>query len=149
MLNGSKPQTIGIAGIEQSVVTTQPINNFYESFSSSLQKEASEPSTSNVISTNKCIVVTSAISNSPLVQVTASSSRTATSTPTTSTFKPSIQINETVANSPLCRAEGGTIVLDNKQYELVTGPSVQMRDLVNGSNILVNSPPSDIVKVCI
>lgn len=153
MLKGSKSQTIGNTGIKPSNVTSQPINNFYESFSSSLQKKTSESSTSKMIPTKKCIVVTPTISNSSLVQVTAvSSSQTATSTPTTTTtfltFKPSIH-NKIVANSPLRRVEGSTILLGNKQYQLVKGPSGQMKAVVNGNNILLKSPPASIVKVCI
>jgi len=153
VLNGSKSQTIDNNRIEPSIVTSQPINNFYttSSIHSSLQKKASELTTSKVLPTKKCIVVTPAISNSPLVQVTASSTETATSTATTSkflTFKPSIQ-NKTVVNSPLHRAEGSTIIFGNKQYQLVKGPSGHMRAVVNGTNLLLKSPPTTIVKVCI
>jgi len=154
VLNGSKSQTIGNNGIDPSIVTSQPINNFYttSSIHSSLQKNGSELTTSKVIPTKKCIVVTPTISNSPLVQVTASSIGTATSTATTSkilTFKPPIQ-NKTAVNSTLHRHEGSTIVLGNKQYQLVKGPSGTMRAaVVNGSNILLRSPPTSFVKVCI
>ncbi|XP_060877923.1 uncharacterized protein LOC132950461 isoform X2 [Metopolophium dirhodum] len=152
VLNCSNSQTIDNNGIEPSIVTSQPINNFYttSSIHSSLQKKASELTTSKVIPTKKCIVVTPTISNGPLVQVTASSTETATSTATTSkilTFKPSIQ-NKTVMNSssPLHRVEGSTIVFGNKQYQLVKGPSGHMRAVVNGTNLLLKSQPTTIVK---
>lgn len=145
VLNGNKSQTIGNTAVEPSTVTSQPLNNFYESFSSSLQKKTSESSTPKVMSTKKCIVVTSTISNSPLVQVTASSSGTATTIPTFVTFKPS-QINKSMANSALIRAEGNTIVLGNKQFQLLKGSASQMRAVVNGTSILLKSPTSSIIK---
>ncbi|XP_003246470.1 uncharacterized protein LOC100574764 [Acyrthosiphon pisum] len=150
VLNNSMSQTINNNGIEPSIATSRPINNFYttSSIHSSLQKKASELTTSKMIPSKKCIVITPTISNSPLVQVTASSTETATSTATTSkflTFKPSIQ-NKTVVNSPLHSAEGSTIVLGNKQYQLVKGPSGTMRAVVNGTNILLKSPPTRIIK---
>jgi len=126
-----------------------PLHTFYESFSSSLPtKVSSESSIPKVIQTKKCVVVKPAISKNNLIQVTASSSETTTGTPTFVTFKPAIQNNKSLTNSPLQRAEGGTILLGNKQYQLVKGPSGQMRAFMNGTNILFKSPPNVIIKVC-
>lgn len=153
MLNGNKPQTIGNTAIEPSIITSQPLNNFYESFSTSLQKKPSETSTSQIIPAKKCIVVTPNISNSSMVQAIASSSQTAipiptpTTTTTYVTFKPPIQSKKSISNNLLQRAEGSTILLGNKQYQLVKGPSGQMRAVVNGTNILVKSSPTNIIKV--
>jgi len=150
LLNGNKPQTIGNTSVEPSIVTSQPLNNFYESFSSSLQTKPSETCTSQTMPAKKCIVVTPTISNGPMVQAIASSSQTATSAPpptTYVTFKPPIQTKKPMANTFLQRAEGSTIVLGNKQYQLVKGPTGQMRAVVNGANILVKSSSSSAVKV--
>lgn len=78
-----------------------------------------------MIPTKKCIVIT--ISNSPLVQVTSSSS--ITSTLTCGTFQQKIQNKKTVANSDPHGAVCNTILIDNKPYKLVKdpGPSGQMR----------------------
>ncbi|XP_060872577.1 uncharacterized protein LOC132946544 isoform X2 [Metopolophium dirhodum] len=138
----------GDAAVEPTIATSQPLNNFYELLSYSLQKKTSESPTSRVLPTEKCIVVTPAISNSSLVQVTSSFSETpTTSTPTTFvTFNPSIQNKKSVTNSQLHRAIGRIILIDNKQYQLVQGSLSQMRSVVNGSNILVTSPSTVIIK---
>jgi len=128
------------------------LNNFYESFSTSLQNNPAETSTSQMIPAKKCIVVTPNISNSPMVQAIASSSQTATSTPITTTttyvtFKPPIQSKSSTPNNLVQRPEGNTILLGNKQYQLVKGPSSAMRAVVNGTNILVKPSPSNIILV--
>lgn len=140
------------------IITSQPLNNFYESFSTSLQKKPAETSTSQMIPAKKCIVVTPNISNSPMVQAIASSSQTATSTPTPTptptttttttyvTFKPPIQSKNCMPNNLVQRPESSTILLGNKQYQLVNG-SGAMRAVVNGTNILVKPSPSNINKV--
>jgi len=142
-------QTIG-----KTVITSQPLNNFYQAFSSTLQKKPQEPSTSSTpkgIPVNKCFVVTPAIPHKPLMQVTSSLPRTITSMPATTTFltfKPAIQNQSSVANSSLHRAEGSTIVVGNKQYQLVKGPSGQMKAVVNTPKIFMKSPPVVPTKVC-
>ncbi|XP_003246246.1 uncharacterized protein LOC100568840 [Acyrthosiphon pisum] len=142
------PVLNGDTAVEPTIATSQPLNNFYEPLSYSLQKKTSESSTSKVIPTKKYIVVTSAISNSSLVQVTSSFSGTAkTLTPTTFvTFNPSIQNKKSVTNSQLHKAIGGIILIDNKHYKLVRGPLGRMRAVVNGSNKLVTSPSTVIIK---
>lgn len=144
----NKSQIIGNIAVDRSTVTSQP--NFHEPFSSSLQKRTSESSTSNVIPTKKCFVVTSTISNNSMVQIASSSSGTSTPTPTpppttttTSyvTFKPPI-LNK---NGPLHRAEGSTILLGNKQYQLVKAPSSQIKAaVINGTNIGIRPQPTPI-----
>jgi len=143
------PVLNGDTAVEPTIATSQPLNNFSELLSYSLQKKTSESPTSQVIPTEKCIVVTPAISNSSLVQVTSSFSETpTTSTPTTFvTINPSIRNKKSVTNSQLHRAIGGIILIDNKQYQLVKGSLGQTRSVVNGSNILVTSPSTAIIKV--
>jgi len=152
VINGNKTQTISNTAVKQSILTSQPLNNFYQSFSSSLQNKTFEPSTSKVISTNKCFVVASTISHSNLVPVTASLSKSATSipSPTTTyvTFKPAVPNNISMANNSLHRAEGGTIVVGNKQYQLVKGPTGQMRAVINKPRTFIKPAPPIITKVC-
>jgi len=143
----------GNTTVEPPITMSQPLNNFYESFSSSLQRKVSSDSfTSKVMPTKKRVVVTSTIANNSLVQGTSTLSETTTITTTTTTatlvtLKPTIQNNSPIATNPLLRAEGSTIFVGNRQYQLVKGPSGQMRAVVNGTNILVKSPTTTI-KVC-
>uniref|UniRef100_A0A2S2P9M4 MYND-type domain-containing protein n=2 Tax=Schizaphis graminum TaxID=13262 RepID=A0A2S2P9M4_SCHGA len=124
-----------------------PLHSFYESFSSSLQtKVSSNSSIPKVIQTKKCVVVKPAISKNNLIQVTASSSETSTGTPTYVTFKPAIQNNKSFTNNSIQRAEGGTILLGNRQYQLVKGSTGQMKAFMNGTNILFKSPSNAIIK---
>lgn len=150
MINTKKAQTTGNTTVESLNIPKPPLHNFYESFSSSLQKTVSpESSIPKAVPTKKCIVVKPAITKTHLVQVATSSSETGTGTPTYVTFKPAVQNNKSPANSHLQRAEGSTILLGNKQYQLVKGGSTgQMRAIMNGSNILVKSPPPAFIKVC-
>ncbi|XP_027843371.1 uncharacterized protein LOC114124329 isoform X3 [Aphis gossypii] len=147
LINTKKTQTTGNTTVEPFKLPKPPLHNFYESFSSSLQKTvSSESSVPKAVPTKKCIVVKPAITKTHLVQVTTSSSESGTGTPTYMTFKPAVQNNKSSAMSPLQRAEGSTILLGNKQYQLVKGPAGQMRAVMNGSNILVKSPPPAIIK---
>jgi len=149
LINAKKAQTIGNTTVESLNTSKQPLHNFYESFSSSLQKTvSSESSIPKAVPTKKCIVVKPAITKTHLVQVATTSSETGTGIPTYMTFKPAVQNNKSPAIGPLQRAEGSTILLGNKQYQLVKGPAGQMRAVMNGSNILVKSPPPAIIKVC-
>lgn len=169
MLNGNKRQVIGNTTVEPSIVTSQPLTSFHKPQFSSPQKKTSE-----VIPTKKSIVLTpTTITNSPLVQVTSSSSETATITPPTNTcgtLHPTIQNKKSVANSYIHRTECSTIVIDNKEYQLIkessgqlravfmpiisnspliqVTASGQMRSVDNGALVLVKSPPSVIIRVC-
>lgn len=146
MINANKSQTI-----VKTAVSSQPLNNFYQAFSSSLKKRTHEPSTSKGIPVNKCFVVAPTIPHRPLVQVTPSLSRTVTSIPATTTFltfKPSIHNTITAANNSLPRTEGSTIVVGNKHYQLVKGSSGQMKAVVNTPKIFMKSPPVIPTKVC-
>lgn len=140
MLNGN-------SAVEPLIVTSQPLNNFYGPLSYSLEKKTSEPSTTKVVSTKKCVVGTPTMSNSYLGQVT-SSCQTATSTPTTFvTFTSSIQKKKNETNSQVHRAIDGIVLIDNKEYQLVKGPLGQTRAVLNNTNILVKSPTTVIIKV--
>jgi len=143
------PVSNGDTAVEPTIATSQPLNNFYEPVSYSLQIKTPESSTSQGIPAEKCIVVTPATSNSSVVQVTSSFSGTATTSTSNTfvTFNPSIQNKKSVTNSQLHRDIGGIILTDNKQHQLVQGPLGQMRPEVNGSNILVTSPSTVIIKV--
>jgi len=75
LIFGNKAQTIGNAGVEPSIVTTQPLNKFYDPFSSLIQKEMSALSSSKMIPTKTNTTANPIISNSPLYLLqTASSS---------------------------------------------------------------------------
>ncbi|CAI6359648.1 unnamed protein product [Macrosiphum euphorbiae] len=145
VINGNKTQTIGNTAIKPKILTGQPLNNFYQSFSSSLQNKNLEPSTSKVIPTNKCFVVATTISHSPLVQVTASLSKSATTIPATTTtfvtFKPAVPNNISMVNGTLQRAEGSTILVGNRQYQLVKGPTGQMRAVINKAKTFIKPQP--------
>lgn len=121
----NKSQVIGNTAVDPSIITSQPLTSFYKAHSSSLQKK-----TFKVIPTKKCVAVTpTTISNSPLVQVTSSSSMASTLTPPKTacgTFQQKIQQNKkTVANSSgaVCK----TIVIDNINYQLIKDTSGQLR----------------------
>lgn len=146
MIDGNKTTIVGNTGVKPSTVTSQPLNNLYQSFSSSLQKKTNEPSSSKTTTINKCFVVTPTINHSQsLAQVKGSSSKSAIAIPTTSTtfvaFKPPIQKKIATTNNSIHRVEGGTIVVGNKQYQLVKGPSGQMRAIVNNTNTVVKPKP--------
>ncbi|XP_029347894.1 uncharacterized protein LOC100569364 [Acyrthosiphon pisum] len=142
MINGEKTQTIGNTAANPSILTSQPSNNLYQSFSSSLQNKTSETSTSKVIPTNnKCFVLPPTISHSPLVEATASMSKSTTTTKYL-TFKSAVPNNISMPNSSLCSADGRTIVVGNKQYQLVKEPTGQMRAVINKTKIFFKPPPT-------
>lgn len=146
MINGNNTTTVGNTAVKPSTVTSQPLNNFYQSFSSSLQKKTNIPSSSKMTPINKCSVVKPTNTHSQsLVQVKGSYSKSAISIPTTPTtlvaFKPSIQKKVPTTSSFLQRAEGGIIIIDNKQYRLVKGPSGQMRAIANNTNTVFKPKP--------
>ncbi|CAI6352395.1 unnamed protein product [Macrosiphum euphorbiae] len=150
VINGNKTQTIGNTAIKPKILTGQPLNNFNQSFSSSLQNKNLEPSTSKVIPTNKCFVVAPTISHSPLVQVTASLSKSATTIPATTTtfltFKPAVPINISMVNGALQRAEVSTILVGNRPYKLVKGPTGQMRAVINKAKTFIKPQPDGMAK---
>ncbi|KAL5238286.1 hypothetical protein ACI65C_005696 [Semiaphis heraclei] len=141
VINVNKSKTIGNIAPESSNATSQTLNNFYESFSSTLPKKTHEPSTSKTIPSNKCFVITPNISYIPLVQVIKPFTVTATSTSTTTfgAFNSSIKNEKPMVNIPLIKAEGGTFVIGNNQiYQLVNSPPSQMRATANGSNNIIS-----------
>ncbi|XP_016661291.1 uncharacterized protein LOC100574406 [Acyrthosiphon pisum] len=146
VLKGNKTQTIGNTAVKPSILTGQTLNTFYQSFSSSLHDKTFEPSTSKVIPTNKCFVVAPTISHSPFVKLTASLSKTALPIPATPTtfviIKPAVPNNISMANSSLNRAEGKTIIVGNKQYKFVKGPTGELRAVVNKTKTFVKPPPT-------
>jgi len=94
LIHFDKAQTIDNAGVEPSIVTTQPLNNFYDPLSSSPQKKMSASSSSTMIPTKKYAVVTPIISNSSLdLHQTASSSNTVTPEPSKRTRSVNIDTN--------------------------------------------------------
>ncbi|XP_060858973.1 uncharacterized protein LOC132936291 [Metopolophium dirhodum] len=146
VLNGNKAQTIGNAGEEPSIVMTQPLNNFYGPFSSSLPKNMSASSSSTMIPKKKYIVVTPIISNSPLfLHQTASSSDTATTVPKRTFLTPNtpIQNIKTEPNRFSHITKGNTIVIDEKPYKIVTGT----RTVAIDTN-LPGKLPSTNMRIC-
>lgn len=147
LINTKKTQTTGNTTVQSLSIPKPPLHNFYESFSSSLQNTvSSESSIPKAVPTKKCFVVKPAITKTHLMQVATSSSETGTGTTTYMTFKSAVQNNKSSAISPLQRAEGSTFLVGNKQYQLIKGSASQMRAVMNGSNVLVKSPPPTIIK---
>lgn len=71
-------------------------------------------------------------SNSPLVQVTALETTTATTS--------------TVGSNkiPMLSNHLNTIYVGNKQYKLIKDPSGQVKALMNGNQVLLKSPPPPV-----
>ncbi|KAF0685359.1 MYND-type domain-containing protein, partial [Aphis craccivora] len=147
LINTKKTKTTGNTTVQSLSIPKPSLHNFYESFFASLQNTvSSESSIPKAVPTKKCIVFKPANTKTHLMQVATSSSETGTGTPTNMTFKSAVQNNKSSAISPLQRAEGSTFLVGNKQYKLIKGSAGQMRAVMNGSNILVKSPPPTIIK---
>jgi len=52
-----------------------------------------------------------------------------------------------MANSSLQRAEGSNITIGNKQYQLVKGPTGQMRAVINKPKEFIKPQPTVMTKV--
>jgi len=115
----------------------QPLNKFYESFSNSLLRVSSESITPKAIA--------------PKVSVVASPSIASTSAATTLlAFKPTIHNIKPITTTTIQRPEGNTIMVGNKQYQLVRRPLNQVKTVtVNqaSNNILIRPNPEGSVKV--
>jgi len=146
VLNGNKVQTIGNAGEKPSIVTTQPLNNFYGSFSSSLPRKMSASSSSTMIPIKKYTVVTPIILNSPLfLHQTASSSDTETTVSKRTFLTPntSIQNIKTEPKSTPNIIKGNTIIIDEKAYKIVSGT----RTAAIGTNLSEKRSSTNIIMV--
>ncbi|XP_003242888.1 uncharacterized protein LOC100576056 [Acyrthosiphon pisum] len=149
-LNVNKVRTIGNAGVEPSIETTQRLNNFYNPFSSSPQKEMSESSSSTVMPIQKCTVLTPIISNSPLyLHQTASSSDTATPVPSKRLFlipNTSIQNIKTEPDSSPHITQGNTIVINKQTYKIGRLPPTRKRSVDVGTHLAGKQPTTDVIK---
>lgn len=103
--------------------------------------------------TKKCTMIAPIVSNSPLhLHQIASSSKTATSTPTKKTFvtlNPSIQNIKTHPNSLVHIAEDNTILIGNKTYKIINATSGATKAEPNGTILLGKPPSTGRTKVCI
>lgn len=126
---------------------SQPLNSFYENFSNSLLTRVPSDQNNTTIAPKPKVNVV----GTPNVVGTIAhiGQGQATTFVAIKAFKPSCSTS-TSTNNTFQRTDGGTIVFNNKQYQLVRAPAGQIRTIPQNVNIFRMPPPllNTTSKVC-
>lgn len=126
---------------------SQPLNSFYESFSNSLLARVPSDQNNTIAPKPKVNIVGTPNVVGTLAHIGPGQ---ATTFVAIKAFKPT---STTTSNNTttIQRTDGSTILLNNKQYQLVRAPAGQMRTIPQNVNIIKRPPPllNTTTKVCI